>query len=99
MAHTRTDTPDFSTRLSREELRVFTAVQGETALAAVVAKTRLERDVVEGAITKLVARKLLKTAGRGYPSGSGSGPFSNGDSLVRAAPGRRGVPRVAAGRR
>ena len=42
MTYIRTDTTDFSTRLSREELRVFTAVQGETGVAAIVAKTRLD---------------------------------------------------------
>lgn len=60
MTYTRTDTPDFSTRLSRDELRVFTAVQGETAFAAIVTKTRLEPGVAEEAVAKLVARKLLK---------------------------------------
>ncbi len=63
MTYTRTDTPDFSTRLSREELRVFTAVQGETSVAAIVAKTRLDADRVENAIAGLVARKLIRPAG------------------------------------
>ncbi len=62
MTYTRTDTPDFSTRLSREELRVFTAVQGEVSAAAIVAKTRLEPALVEDTIAKLVARKLIRLA-------------------------------------
>ena len=63
MTYTRTDTPDFSTRLTREELRVFTAVQGETGVAAIVAKTRLETKLVEEALAKLVDRKLIRPAG------------------------------------
>ena len=62
MIYTRTDTPDFSTRLTREELRVFTAVQGETGVAAIVTKTRLDFDVVQDAIAKLIARKLIRSA-------------------------------------
>lgn len=63
MTYTRTDTPDFSTRLSRDELRVFTAVQGETGVAAIVAKTRLNSGLVEDTLAKLVARKLIRPAG------------------------------------
>ena len=62
MTYTRTDTPDFSTRLSREELRVFTAVQGETGVAAIVAKTQLESAQVADAVAKLIARRLLRPA-------------------------------------
>ena len=62
MTYVRTDTPDFSTRLTREELRVFTAVQGETGVAAIVTKTRLAAAQVEDAVAKLVARRLLRPA-------------------------------------
>lgn len=67
MTYVRTDTPDFSTRLTREELRVFTAVQGETGVAAIVAKTRLDPELVKDTIVKLIARKLIKTAGGDAP--------------------------------
>ena len=65
MLYSRTDTPDFSTRLSREELQVFTAVRGEVSVAAIVAKTRLEPALVEDTLAKLVARKLIRPAGDG----------------------------------
>lgn len=63
MLYVRTDTPDFSTRLSREELRVFTAVQGETGIDAIVTKTKLDPELVKDTIVKLIARKLIRTAG------------------------------------
>lgn len=37
--------------------------RGETALAAIIAKTRFAPGVVEDAIAKLVARRLIKVAG------------------------------------
>ena len=67
MTYTRTDTPDFSTRLTREEPRVFTAVQGETAVAAIVTKTKLDLELVKDTIVKLIACKLIKTAGGDAP--------------------------------
>ena len=67
MTYTRTDTPDFSTRLSREELRVFTAVQGETGVAAIVAKTRLDPAQVADAVAKLIARKLIRSVDGDVP--------------------------------
>ena len=75
LIYTRTDAPDFSTRLSREELRVFTAVQGEMSFAAIVAKTRLESELVEEALAKLVGRKLIRPKGGDVPQ-SQVGPAS-----------------------
>ena len=74
MTYTRTDTPDFSTRLTREEPRVFTAVQGETGVAAIVAKTRLEPEQVEAALAGLVGRKLIRRAGGDAPEARAGNP-------------------------
>lgn len=69
MTYNRSRTLDLSVPLSREELKVFTSVRGETSLDAVVVKTRLDANVVEAVIERLLARELLvrtegETSGR-----------------------------------
>lgn len=59
MTYSRSRTLDLSVPLSREELKVFTSVRGETSLDAVVVKTRLDANVVEAVIEQLLARDLL----------------------------------------
>lgn len=85
MTYIRTDTPDFSTRLSREELRVFTAVKGETGVAEIAAKTRLTPELVEEALTKLVGRKLIRQV-----DGAATAGFSDTPTPAPATPAWQG---------
>ena len=63
MTYVRTATPDFSVPLNRDELRVFTAIRGETSFDAVVAKTEFDYQLVKNVIAALVARGLIVPAG------------------------------------
>ena len=63
MTYIRSSTPDFSTPLSREELRVFTAIRGETSFDAVVVKTGLDHELIEDVIANLIARGLIVPSG------------------------------------
>ena len=68
MTYTRSSAPDFSVPLSREELKVFTSVRGETSLDAVVLKTRLGSGLVTAALTNLIAKGLIVQLGKGVNS-------------------------------
>ncbi len=98
MTYTRSGTPDFSVPLSREELRVFTAIRGETSLEAVLAKTRLEDALVKHTVASLVTRGLIVSSALKATQSPKilpvhTGPIHTGP--VHAEPVRTDSPRAA----
>lgn len=59
MTYIRSDKPNLTTPLSREELRVFTSVRDETSLETIIAKSKLDEGLVKDVLMNLMARGLV----------------------------------------